>query len=182
MKKVVRLSENQLVHLIKKLINEQDQPGYGKRCALGGSADNSGCDKTQMRQDRIDDKINRKEDERNAKEFERQKQQTKSQFLNPKLDAYGSKMDRTSIQTFSNDYTKFLSQNPSFQSEQNKFSPEQRFGFFKKLAFRLNKNPEWYVHEKLKSQFGHQGTITEKQLWDYSKKMGDFEKFVDFAL
>ena len=165
-----------------KLIQEQEEPGYGKRCDIGGSAGVTSADKKQLKQDKIDDRINRKEDEKNAKIYEKQRQELKNQFLNPKLDAYGNKMDKNSLANFQKAYTKFLQENPDFTTQQTEFTPEQRFGFFNKIALRLNRNPSWGLHNKLKNQFNHTGPITEKQLFDYSQKMGNFNDFVDLTL
>lgn len=182
MKRTVRLTESELINLIQRFIVEQDEPGYGKRCALGSNADNDGYDKAQMRQDRKDDKIRAKQEKRDEKESNKERAIAKSNLLNPKLNRYGDKMSDTEIANMNKAYNDFLSSNPSFKTENTGYKPEQAFAVFHKIAYGMNKNPAWYHHAKFKKQFNHEGPMSEKILYDYSKKFGNFDEFVNFLL
>jgi len=176
MKKTIRLTESELISIIKKSIKEQDDT-YSNFLK---SNDFRNCRKERLRVG-SDGKTYCTDGGGDA-ELEKF-----NEYINPKKDVNGDKLDKSGWNEFKEEYKSFLQKHPEFEKEQSSKlkDPMQRYSFIKKLAINtLSKDTLYWVVIKLNKFLGREkkpeiaAPITEDEMYEIVNKMGGWDKFV----
>jgi hypothetical protein len=177
----IRLTESELIGLIRKAINEQIDPEKASQGPQKCRREDERC-----RQDRAYEKESNRFDKQQEKEMRRaQKQQDKlyTQFnkvaLDPNYDLNDEPLSREGRREFEQNFQSFKSSNPTLKDE-GKYNAKQIYGVISKYTQKLRaNNPQWFLREKLGID-PNKRDLTEKQVYDLLlKKYGSMSEFIN---
>lgn len=182
MKKIIRLTESQLINLIRKSINEQVDLRVQRAADDGGKcrADDARCkaDKRYDRQQSKEDKLYQKEVEKQQKIDTKQSKDEFRLYLNPDYNQYNEKLDRSGRNEFNTAFSSYISSNPEVRDSDG-YTAKQIYTVIRKETNHINRNTSYWLRGRLNLS-GDKTNYTEKEIFDsISKEWGSFINFLN---